>query len=89
MDINNNKWRDKTKITIILAYRICLTTINNAGPNTAFCQQLDITEESGENKIQIRSKIIDDFIVLINKLQVDNHEVILTIDENEDFKSRK
>ena len=39
-------------------------------------------EEDGEKIIEIISKMIDDLIDLINKLQADNHEVILTIDAN-------
>ena len=81
--------QNKIKVTIILAYRVCLTTIRNAGPNTAFCQQWDILEVNGENKIEIRSKMIDDLICLINKSQTDSHEVILTIDANKQFESGK
>ena len=33
--------------------------------------------------------MIDDLIVLINKIQTDNHDVILTIDANEQFESGK
>ena len=46
-------------------------------------------QERGEKKIEIRSKMIDDLIVLINKLQMNNHELILTIDANEQFESGK
>ena len=42
--------QNKTKVTIISAYRVCLTTIKAAGPNTAFCQQWDMLEEKGEKK---------------------------------------
>ena len=33
--------------------------------------------------------MIDDLIVLINKIQTDNHDVILMIDANEQFESGK
>ena len=59
--------------------------MKNAGPNTAFCQQWDMLEEKGENNIEIRSRMINDLIILIHKLQVENHEVTLTIDSNESF----
>ena len=39
---------NKIKVTIIYAYRVCLTTIKTAEPNTAFCQQWDMLEEKGE-----------------------------------------
>ena len=76
------------KVTIISAYRVCITTIRNTGPNTIFYQQWDILENRGK-QIEIRSKIIEDLIVLINELQPDNREVILTIDANEQFESGK
>ena len=81
--------RNKTRVIIILAYRVCITTIRNAGSNTYFYQQLDRLEERREKQIDIRSKMIDDLIVLINKIQTDNHDVILTIDANEQFESGK
>ena len=77
------------KVTIISAYRVCLTTIKGAGPNTAFYQQWDMLEEKGEKIIAIREKMIDNLIILIMKLQVDNHEVVLNIDANESFYSGK
>ena len=81
---------DETKkVTIISAYHVCITTIRDARPNTAFCQQWDMLEEREETKIDIISRMIDKLTVLINKLQTDNHEVILTIDANEQFKSGK
>ena len=46
-------------------------------------------EESGEKNIKIRSKMIDGLIVLINELQANNQEFILTIDSNEEFESGK
>ena len=45
--------------------------------------------ENRGKQIEIRSKIIEDLIVLINELQPDNREVILTIDANEQFESGK
>ena len=78
----------QNKVTIISAYRVCITTIRNTGPNTIFYQQWDMLENRGK-QIEIRSKIIEDLIVLINELQPDNHEVILTIDANEQFESGK
>ena len=39
-------------------------------------------EEDGEKIIEIISRMIDDLIDLINKLQADNHEGIPTIDAN-------
>ena len=44
-------------------------------------------EEKGENNIEIRSNMINNLIILINKLQEETHEVILTIDTNESFDS--
>ena len=77
--------RNKTKVTIISTYRVCITTMKNSGSNTTFCQQWDMLEEKGEKDIEIRSKMINDIIILINKLQAENHEVVLTIDANESF----
>ena len=81
--------RHKTKVTIISAYRVCLNTITTAGLNTAFCQQWDMLEEKGEQEIAIRAKMIDDLILLITKLQAENHEVVLNIDANKSFDSGK
>ena len=81
--------RNKTKVTIISAYRVCLTTIKATGPNTAFCQQWDMLEEKGKKIIVIREKMINDLIILIMKLQVEKHEVVLNIDANESFDSGK
>ena len=50
---------------------------------------MDILEEKGEKQIAIRSKLIDDLIVLIMKLRAENHEVVLNIDANEPFDSGK
>ena len=56
MDIHHNQWTQQQKVTIISAYRVCLTTIKAAGPNTAFCQQWDMLEEKGEKKLQLEKK---------------------------------
>ena len=56
--------RNKTKVTIISAYHVCLTTMKNVEPNTVFYQQWDMLEEKGEKKIEIRSKMINDLIIL-------------------------
>ena len=66
-----------------------MNTITTAGPNTAFCQQWDILEEKGEQEIAIRAKMIDDLILLITKLQAENHEGVLNINANESFDSGK
>ena len=42
-------------------------------------------EEKGENNIEIRSNMINNLIILINKLQEETQEVISTIDTNESF----
>ena len=68
--------RNKTKVTIISAYRVCLTTIKAAGPNTAFCQQWVMLEDKGEKIIAMREKMINDLIIFIQKLQVDNLSLI-------------
>ena len=81
--------RNKTKVTIISAYRVCLITIKNVGPNTVFCQQWDMLEEKGKKEIEIRAKMIDDLIIVLMKLQADNYEVVLNIDANEPFDSGK
>ena len=44
-------------------------------------------EEKGENNIEIRSNMINNLIILINKLQEETQEVISTIDTNESFDS--
>ena len=46
-------------------------------------------EEGGEKNIKIRFKMIDGLVVLINELQANNQEFILTIDANEQFESGK
>lgn len=42
-------------------------------------------EEKVDKKIQIRKQMKDDLIESINKLQVNNHEIILTMDATETF----
>ena len=42
-------------------------------------------EEKVDKKIQIRKQMKDDLIESINKLQVNNYEIILTVDATETF----
>ena len=44
-------------------------------------------EEKGEKEIKIRAKMIDDLIIVLMKLQADNHEVVLNSDANGPFDS--
>ena len=76
-------------MAITSTYLVYLTTIRNTGPNTTFYQQWDMLEKKGENKIRIRTKMIDNLVVFINKLQAANHKIILTIDENDSYGSSK
>ena len=46
-------------------------------------------EEKGEKEIAIRARMIDDLILLTTQLQAENYEVVLNIDANESFDSRK
>ena len=78
--------RNKTKVTIISTYRNCIRTMKKIRTkHYVLSQQWDMLEEKGERDIDIRSKMINDIIILINKLQAENHEVVLTIDTNESF----
>ena len=67
---------------------MCLTSIRNTGSYTLLYQQWNILEEK-EEKNSDKKKIIDDLVVFINKLQANNHYVILTIDTNETFEYGK
>ena len=63
--------RDNNKLTIISAYRVCQTSITNAGPSTNIRQQLQRLEEQNLEDTNIRDLMINDladFIInLLNK----------------------
>ena len=77
--------RNKKKLTIISTYRACKTRIQESGPSTVFTQQWDFIEERRDTTIDVRQQIIKDLTQFIVSLTVQHHEVVLSIDANEDF----
>ena len=77
---------NKSSETIISAYRVCVLSISHAWSHISFYQQGNMMEEKVDKKIQIQKQMKDNFDESINKLQVNNHEIILTVDANETFK---
>ena len=89
MDIHRDQWTQQNKSH----YHLCLPCLldYNQSSRSEHCLLSTVGHARIERRkiIAIREKIINDLIILIKKLQVENHEVVLNIDANESFDSGK
>ena len=76
--------KNKTKVTIVSAYRTCKPN-DNQGVSPAHSQQWDILEERQQEHENIREKMIIDLIDFVQSLSDSAHEIIVCIDANEAF----
>ena len=75
--------RDHRKLTIISTYRTYQSSIKNKGPLTNIMQQWKRLEEQTIEDTDVRNKMIIDLASFINKLQNQQHEILVRIDANE------
>ena len=75
--------RNKRRVTIITAYQTCECDMATQGVTTFPSQQWTLLEQKGLEEGNIRKRMIKELISFINKLQRQQHEVILLIDANE------
>ena len=61
------------------------THIQDNRPSTAFTQKWNFMEERGDTAIDVRQQMIKDLKHFIKSLTTQLHEVVLSIDANEDF----
>ena len=76
--------KNLAQLTIINAYRTCQQT-SHSGVSTTHLQQWNILEERNQETEDIRSKMIQDFIIFTNELISPTHAVILLVDKKEAF----
>ncbi len=74
--------RRHRKIALICAYQVCKTSIQSCGMNTCFAQQWHLLRSQGDELPDPRRRFWEDLTKYIQRLQVDNFEIILTGDFN-------
>jgi hypothetical protein len=75
--------KENRTITMISAYRVCST--KTPGPFTAYSQQAHIMSLRGNTNPDPRQETIQDLTDLIQKKQELGHQIVLSIDANEDI----
>ena len=76
--------KENHKITLISAYQVC--HMITQGPFTAYLQQCHILALCGNQNPDPREEITNDLIQFINDLKTSGHQIILSIDTNEEIK---
>ena len=77
------KGRDHNHLTIISAYRVCQTSIKNAGPTTNIIQQWQRLEKQNLEDANIRDLMSIYLAEFITTLHNKKYEIIVGIDANE------
>eukprot|EP00957_Ditylum_brightwellii_P071738 5453253-Ditylum_brightwellii.AAC.1 len=76
--------KKKRLVTCITAYRVYKNTVANARPSTCWMQQWRQLKKQGVSKPDPRKQFLTNLSKLMNKLQDKEHELILSLDSNED-----
>eukprot|EP00957_Ditylum_brightwellii_P157463 11984123-Ditylum_brightwellii.AAC.1 len=76
--------KKKRLVTCIAVYRVCKNILANAGPSTCWMQQLRQLKKQGISKPDPRKQFLIDLSKFMNELQDKEHELIISLDSNED-----
>ena len=72
-----------SRVHLISAYRVCQSTANGTGPNTAYMQQFRAMAEDGVRNPKPRTRFFADLETHMAKHVKDKDKLILSIDANE------
>ena len=75
--------KDKAKLSIITAYRVCAGSIRTAPIGSSFAREHEFFKESGTVHPNPRKAFFDDISVTIKALQKADHKILLMFDANE------
>ena len=80
--------RQGRKITVVSAYRPCQESLSQSGITSAYAQQHRLLNLRGESNPNPRQRFLDDLQSQVRQWTAQNHEVILSLDSNEDLRDR-